>query len=37
MTAVTKNNSKTDAGIMIQEYFSVIFFILIFLEESLAT
>ena len=37
MTAVTKNNPKTDAGVIVQEYFSFIFLILIFLEESLVT
>ena len=33
MTAVTKNNPKTDAAVMVQEYFSFIFLI----QESLAT
>ena len=33
MTAVTKNNYKNDAALMVQEYFSFIFPI----EESLAT
>ena len=33
MTGVT----KADAGVMVQAYFSFMFLILIFLEESLAT
>ena len=33
MTAVTKNNPKTDAAVMVQKYFSFIFLT----EESLAT
>ena len=33
MTAVTKNNPKTDAAVMIQEYFLFIFLI----EDTLAT
>ena len=33
MTTITKNNTKTDAAVLVQEYFSFIFLN----EESLAT